>query len=174
MHGCGTALASLFEQHTDCSGTMGNKRIWSSCRGAVWCRSIVLLWRSSYSLGSRYDGAWWQGPCGSAWSRIIPWNACCAQGQWRITHTCSSLAPWPRRCGRRRASVASWWLRRRRSSSLSTAEHSVVKLSGILFLSHFGPFGPIGMRSYSRVVPLPLMLSSTTRRGLRLFGTEVV
>ena len=53
-------------------------------------------------------------------------------------------------------------------------DHSVVKLSGILFLPHFGPSGPIGMRSYLGVVSLPLMLSSTTRGGLRLFGTEVV
>ena len=54
------------------------------------------------------------------------------------------------------------------------AELSVEKLSGCLFLPHFGPFGPIGMRLYSGVVPLPLMLSSTMGGGLRLFGTEVV
>ena len=54
------------------------------------------------------------------------------------------------------------------------ADHSVVKLSGRLFLPHFSPSGPIGMRSYSGVVPLPLMLSSTMRGGMRLFGTEVV
>ena len=54
------------------------------------------------------------------------------------------------------------------------AELYVEKLSGCLFLPHFGPFGPIGMRSYSGAVPLPLMLSSTTRGGLRLFGTKVV
>ena len=54
------------------------------------------------------------------------------------------------------------------------ADHSVAKLSGRLFLSDFGPSGPIGMRSYSGVVPLPLMLSSTTRGGLHLFGTKVV
>ena len=40
------------------------------------------------------------------------------------------------------------------------ADHSVAKLSGRLFLPHFTPSGPIGMRSYSGAVPLPLMLSS--------------
>ena len=71
-------------------------------------------------------------------------------------------------------SAGLWRLRRRHFGGLLVAELSVVKLSGRLFLPHFGPFGPIGMRSYSGVVPLPLMLSSTTRGGLRLFGTEVV
>ena len=60
------------------------------------------------------------------------------------------------------------------SGSLSAAEHFVAKLSGTLFLTHFGPSGSIRMRSYLGVVPRPLMLSSTTRGGLRLFSTEMV
>ena len=54
------------------------------------------------------------------------------------------------------------------------ADHSVVKPSGRLFLPHLGPSGPRGMRLYSGFVPLPLMLSSTTRGDLRFFGTKVV
>ena len=54
------------------------------------------------------------------------------------------------------------------------ADHSVAKLSGRLFLPHFGPPGPIGMRSYSGVIPPLLMSSSTMRGGLHLFDSEVV
>ena len=54
------------------------------------------------------------------------------------------------------------------------AEHFIVKLSGKLSLAHCGPSGFIETRSYLGVIPRPLMLSSTTRGGLRLFGIEVV
>ena len=80
----------------------------------------------------------------------------------------------PRRCGRWRASAASRGHQRTRSGGLSAAKHSDTELSGRLFLPHFGPSGLIGTRSSSGVVPLPLMLFSTTRWVLRLFGTEVV
>ena len=69
-------------------------------------------------------------------------------------------------------SVALWCHQRRRCGSLSATDHSVVKLSGRLFLPHYVPSRPIGMRSSSGVVPLPLMLFSTTRGGLRRFGIE--
>ena len=49
-----------------------------------------------------------------------------------------------------------------------------MKSSGRLFLQHSGPSGSIGTRSYSGVVPRPLMLFCTARGGLRLFGNEVV
>ena len=62
----------------------------------------------------------------------------------------------------------------RRSGGLLAAEDSVAKLSDKLFLPHFGPFGPIGTRPSLRVVPILLMLISTTQGGLHLFGTEVV
>ena len=68
--------------------------------------------------------------------------------------------------------VALWCHQRRRFGGLSATDHSVAKLSGRLFLTYYGPSGPIGTRSYSGVVPLPLMLFSTTRGGLRRFGTE--
>ena len=94
------------------------------------------------------------------------------QGQWRTARTCSSSALWPRLCGRRLVSVALWCHQRRRSGGRSATDHSVAKLSGRLFLPHYAPSRPIGTRSYSGVVPLPSMLFSTTRGGLRRFGTE--
>ena len=51
-------------------------------------------------------------------------------------------------------------------------EHSVAKLSGRLFLPHYGPSGPKGTRSSSGVIPHPSMLFNMTRGGLRRFGTE--
>ena len=68
--------------------------------------------------------------------------------------------------------VVLWCHQRRRSGGLLATDHSVAKLSGRLFLSHYGPSGPIGTRSSSGVVPLPSMLFSTTRGSLRRFGTE--
>ena len=172
--GCGAAQASQSVLLIDYCESRGNRRTRSSCRGADWCRSVVSLWRSRYLHGSCYDDDWWRGPCGSAWPRTLLWNARCVLGRWRIARICSLHAPWPRRCGRQRVSAGLWWLRRRRSRCLSVAVHSVAKLSGRLSLPHFGPSGPIWMRSYSGVVPLPLMPSSTTRGGLRLLRTEVV
>ena len=69
-------------------------------------------------------------------------------------------------------SVTLWCHQRRRSGGLSAKDHSVAKLSDRLFLSQYGSSGPIGTRSSLGIVPLPSMLFSTTRGGLRRFGTE--
>ena len=69
------------------------------------------------------------------------------QRQWRIAHTCSSLAPWPSQYGRWQVLVASRRLQRRRSSSLLAAKRSVANLSGRLFLPNFGSSGSTRMRS---------------------------
>ena len=96
----------------------------------------------------------------------------CARG-WKFAHTCSSPAHLLKKYGRRRMLDVLWRLRRRHSGDLLVAVLSVEKLSGSLSLPHFGPFGPIRMRSISGAVPLPLMLSCTRRGGLLLFGSEV-
>ena len=71
-------------------------------------------------------------------------------------------------------SVALGCHQRRRFGGLSATDHSVAKLSGRLSLPFYVPSGPIGTRSYSGVVSLLSMLFSTTRGGLRRFGTEAV
>ena len=87
----------------------------------------------------------------------------------RLPHGPSGMAG-----GGRRASATSWRLTEEAFWWSLGGGHSVAKLSGRLFLLYFGPSRPIGTRSSSRVVSLPLMLSSTTQGGLRLFGTEVI
>ena len=69
-------------------------------------------------------------------------------------------------------SVTLWCHERRRFGGRSATDHSVAKLSGRLFLPHYGPSGPIRTRSSSGVVPLPSMPFSTMRGGLRRFGKE--
>ena len=107
-------------------------------------------------------------------SRLQRMASDCALGQWTIANTYSSPAPSPKQCDRRRASIVSWRPQRRHSGGPSVAEHFVAKSSERLFLPQFGPSESIGTRSYSRVVPHPLMLFCTPRGGLRSFGTEVV
>ena len=68
--------------------------------------------------------------------------------------------------------VALWCYQRWHFGGFSAKDHSVTKLSGRLFLPHYGPSEHIGTRSYSGVVPLPSKLFSTTRGGLHRFGTE--
>ena len=135
-------LASYMSILFSFSETRGLRRTRSFCRGVAWCGSDVSLWRSRFSPGSCYDGDWWRGPCGSACSRTLPWNARCALGRWRIARTCSLLAPGPKRCCRRRMSTGLWRLRRRHSGGLLVAELSVVKLSGRLFLPHLVHLDP--------------------------------
>ena len=69
-------------------------------------------------------------------------------------------------------SVTLWCHQRRRSGGHLATDHSVVKLSSRLFLSHYGPSGPIGMRTSSGVVPLLSMPFIKMQGDLGHFGKE--